>query len=189
MNSPEDIKAAVGGLLRQIRIEKGLTQASIARKIDCARPNISQMEVRVGMLDSIVSFYNAMDFSIADFFHLLSLKLKGKSDSNSKNNSEFLVRVFGGTAMIFLGGEKTPLITTVLAVKENEELLTASTLDKFSETCDITPTKLSLMTTAKPFLILSFAPLFKIKTFGFDTPGIKLGVPIILAGKSCKLRG
>ncbi|KKS65565.1 MAG: hypothetical protein UV67_C0014G0001 [Parcubacteria group bacterium GW2011_GWC1_43_12] len=119
MNSPEDIKAAVGGLLRQIRIEKGLTQASIARKIDCARPNISQMEVRVGMLDSIVSFYNAMDFSIADFFHLLSLKLKGKSDSNSKNNSEFLVRVFGGTAMIFLGGEKTPLITTVLAVKEN----------------------------------------------------------------------
>lgn len=76
MTSVDEARKAVGILMKQIRIEKGLEQGDVAEKLECSRPNITQYEtLGVNGIDVILRFCNAMEVEVTDFFSLLAVQL------------------------------------------------------------------------------------------------------------------
>ena len=68
LSSPQ--VAAVGGRLRKLRKEKGLTQADLARQIGIQQSDLSRMEkgeYRVS-LDKLFKILAVFDLDLADFF-------------------------------------------------------------------------------------------------------------------------
>jgi transcriptional regulator with XRE-family HTH domain len=67
-NSPQ--VTAVGGRLRELRKERGLTQAELARQIGIQQSDLSRMEkgeYRVS-LDNLFKILGVFDLDLADFF-------------------------------------------------------------------------------------------------------------------------
>jgi transcriptional regulator with XRE-family HTH domain len=63
--------AAIGSRLRELRKERGLTQAELARQIGIQQSDLSRMEMgeyRVS-LDNLFKLLGVFDLELADFFH------------------------------------------------------------------------------------------------------------------------
>ncbi len=80
MISDEEIKKTIGSIMKQIRVEKGLTQDQVAAKLKCDRTNIVQYETKgISGVHTILNFCEVMGILPGEFFARFSMQLSGGS--------------------------------------------------------------------------------------------------------------
>ena len=88
--SPE--VAAIGGRLRELRKERGLTQAELARQIGIQQSDLSRMEkgeYRVS-LDNLFKILGVFDLDLADFFGDSAAPLEEQRQPLSRQDMKIL---------------------------------------------------------------------------------------------------
>jgi transcriptional regulator with XRE-family HTH domain len=84
--------AAIGGRLRELRKERGLTQAELARQIGIQQSDLSRMEkgeYRVS-LDNLFKILGVFDLDLADFFGDQSEKTELEQQPLSRQDMKML---------------------------------------------------------------------------------------------------
>jgi|GEM_PF-3904933 len=83
--SKEEAKKAAAELMKEIRIEKGLTQDQLADRLGCNRSAIAHSETDGGIskVETIVEFCNALETDFVEFLTRLAVRLSQGKDTVS----------------------------------------------------------------------------------------------------------
>lgn len=78
MRSRDEVNKAVGAIMKQFRIERGMNQGEVAKKLGCDRSNIARYEtVGVSGVSIMIDFCEIMEIDPVHFFTRFSTLLSG----------------------------------------------------------------------------------------------------------------